>query len=145
MAKIENISSADEAVWKASLDDLRNQMVVYENISKRGDDRATEAEAQRVAAAIRNVGDSHTDPKVRQEWHAKAENFSKAAPSERATLFDDIGTGLLILLATPFALAGAAIFAAGAILYGTGMVVKGLGNVLTGGFLSRGEAKADKH
>jgi len=143
MAKIENISSesADEEVWKASLDDLEKQMVVYESISKRGDDKATEAEAEKVAAAIRNVGDSHTDPKVRQEWYEKADKFAKADSSERVTLFDDIGKGLLILLATPFALAGAAVFAAGAILYGTGMLVKGLGNVLTGGFLGSAKDK----
>lgn len=146
MAKIENFSSesADEEALKASLDDLKKQMVAYDTVSKKGDDRATDAEAQNVVAAIRNVGDSHTDPKVRWEWHEKAEKFSKASPSERVTLFDDIGKGLLILVATPFALAGAAIFAAGAILYGTGVLIKGIGNVMTGGFLGSGANVKDK-
>jgi hypothetical protein len=147
MAKIENISesessgSAEEESWKASLDGLKKQMTVYQNVSKKEDHRATEAEAQKVVAAMRNVGDSHTDPRVKKEWHEKAVKFSKANASERVTLFDDIGKGLLILLATPFALAGAVIFGAGAIVYGVGMLVKGLGNVLTGGFLTRDETE----
>jgi hypothetical protein len=127
----------EEENWKASLQHLHKRMGVYDGASKRIDypeaEAEAEAEAEKVAAAMRRVGDNHTDPDVKKVWYEKADNFATASPSERATLFDDIGKGLLILLATPFALAGAAIFSAGAILYGTGMLVKGLGNVLTFG------------
>jgi len=140
MAKIEDNPSEEEQGWTTALDNLNTQMVTYNVVSKQGDDVETEAEAQKVAAAMRNVGDSHADPRITKEWHKKAQRFSKAGPSERVELFDDIGKGLLILLATPFLLAGAAIFAAGAIVYGAGTLVKGLGNVLTGGLLGHGNS-----
>jgi hypothetical protein len=144
MTKTSDSDLEDEA-WKASLDYLQERMVVYAGASKRrDDDQEAEAEAEKVAAAMRRVGDSHTDPNVKKVWHEKADDFSKASPSERVTLFDDIGKGLLILLATPFALAGGAIFAAGAILYGAGMLVKGLGNVLTFGAFGSSDSKPPK-
>jgi hypothetical protein len=141
MAKIEGTPSTEEETWKASLDDLKKQMELYEVALKNGDDRKTEEEARKTVASIRNVGDSHTDPRVKKEWHEKAEKFSKASPSKRVTLFDDVGKGLIILLATPFMLAGSAVFAAGSILYGAGLVVRGLGNVLTEGFFSGRNSK----
>ena len=144
MAKFNDSPSPEEETWVASLDSLKRQMVIYENISKGGDNRMAEAEAQKVVAAMRKVGDSHTDPKVRKEWYGKADKFANASSSERAGLFDDIWKGLLILLATPFKLAGAILFAAGEILHGTGMLVKGLGNVLTGGALSGRNSEEDK-
>ena len=52
-------------------------------------------------------------------------------------MFKDLVKGIGLITATPFALAGAAVFAAGAIIYGSGKIIIGIGQVLTLGKLRR--------
>jgi len=133
----ESLQSPKKSDWKESVDHLQKQMMVYQQTSEMGDNKATEEEAQKAAEAMRRVGDSHTNPNVRREWCERAEAFQRGNKNERSSMFGDIGKGLLIILATPIALAGAAIFGTGAILYGTGSLIKGLGDLMTAGFVGR--------
>jgi hypothetical protein len=120
-----------------AVEDLKQQIVVYQRISAKGNDKAADAEAEKLVAALRRVEEEERDPKVKEEWRERAKAFLGGGNAERAGILDDIVKGLGLLLITPVLLAGAAIFAAGAIVYGAGSLVKGLGNVMTGGLLSR--------
>ncbi|KAF9463982.1 hypothetical protein BDZ94DRAFT_1257311, partial [Collybia nuda] len=93
--------------------------------AKKADEKAIETTAANVVTVMRHLEATHTDPAVKKEWGDKADKFAKAGKKERDTMSNDILKGLGILLITPFALVGVAIFAAGAILYGAGSVVKG--------------------
>jgi hypothetical protein len=137
MANVTSTSSTEEQVWKQSLDVLEKQVVVYENTSKQGDDEATVTATMGVAEAMRRVGDSFIDPEVKRKWHDWANKFSIGHPEERESTLVDAKKGLFLLIATPFAVVGASIFAVGAMLYGAGLVVKSLGNVATCGFFNR--------
>ncbi|KAF9463981.1 hypothetical protein BDZ94DRAFT_1115193, partial [Collybia nuda] len=122
-----------EAQWKEALEALKTAMITYNQTSKTGSpkhEHALEATASEVVDKMRRLGDMHTDPAVKKEWGERAEQFEKAGKGERGIMSNDVVKGLAILLATPFALVGAVLFAAGTIVYGAGSVVRGLGNVL---------------
>jgi hypothetical protein len=82
---------------------------------------------------MENLAEMSPDAEARSYWRNQAAGFAAGNRNVREHILADIGQGLLILLATPFALAGAVLFAAGGIVYGAGSIVKGLGNLLTFG------------
>jgi len=128
--------NGDEEEWQRALRRLQQLMKLYEEARKRDDTESATALAQMITEVMQRLADIHPDPRVQEEWRARAEAFSAAGDSNegdgvRDHILADIGVGLLILLATPFALAGAALFAAGGIIYGAGSVVMGVGNLLT--------------
>lgn len=63
--------------------------------------------ATRIAEAIENLSNIHPEARIRNYWIGRAEAFVGGDGNERDHVLADIGKGLLILLATPFALAGA--------------------------------------
>lgn len=124
MASVINTPSTEEKAMEEFLDILQKQVVVYERTSKQGEDEATISATEAVAEAMRNIGDGQTDTEVKKKWH------------------DDVKKGALILIVTPFAVAGASIFAAGALLYGTGLLVQNLGNIATLGVFNRRKSQS---
>ncbi|TBU29419.1 hypothetical protein BD311DRAFT_756633 [Dichomitus squalens] len=57
----------------------------------------------------------------------------QSTPSSGSAAFEAFGTGLGVVLASPFVLAGAAIFTGGAVLYGCGKMLEGIGGGLVAG------------
>jgi hypothetical protein len=126
-----------ETEWKESINDLQTQIVKYNQASEGNNSNESGKEAEKVVNAMKRAGDSHPDPKVQKVWYKRAEEFARGNREEKTTMLEDIGKGLVILIATPFALAGAAIFAAGAIVYGAGSLITGLGKAMTFGVLGK--------
>lgn len=124
-----------EELWKQALEELKKAMIVYGSVAKKGDEKEIQASAEEVVKKMRNLGATHTDPEIKKEWDNKADRFAKAGKAERGIMSNDIIQGLILLLATPFLLAGAVVFAAGSIIYGAGSIVRGLGNLMTFGKL----------
>ncbi|KAF8910611.1 hypothetical protein CPB84DRAFT_1635768, partial [Gymnopilus junonius] len=83
--------------------------------------------AENVASGMHAVADAHPDEKTRRKWHQNADNFMNASPEERDNALKDIGKGLLMIIATPFVLAGLGLYAAGTIVGGVASVLKGIG------------------
>lgn len=124
---------------KEDLNELQHQMAIYDEVQQRGDAGATEAEAQRVASAMRNVGDNQEDPKVKKKWHKKAEKFAHAANSARKEMLKEVGShGIVMgLVLVPFHVLGIALSVTGGILHGVGGLLVGAGNIVSGAGSSR--------
>ncbi|QRV78454.1 hypothetical protein RhiJN_06469 [Ceratobasidium sp. AG-Ba] len=86
-----------------------------------------------IVVKMRQIGDAYPDEESKSEWYEKADVFEKGNKQEKENILMPLAQGLGILIATPFAVAGGAIFAAGGILYGAGKTIQGVGNLLTGG------------
>jgi len=123
---------AYEEPTQQSLNGLQQQIEVYEVAQRRGDDRVTEEEVQKVAAAMRNVGDSQTDPKVKAEWYKKADKLTRSDKSTRHRLLKDVKKLVLCLVTIPCSVVGIALSFAGGILRTVGSVLSGAGDVLRG-------------
>jgi hypothetical protein len=118
-------------IFKAKITDLRCLINDYQSLPE--EERHGTSE-EKILSGMRDIGEAHPDPEERKKWSAKAEAFEKADdPEHKSSILRDVGSGLAIILATPFVLAGAVIVAAGAILYGVGSLVKGIGNALSFG------------
>jgi hypothetical protein len=113
-----------------ALQDLFEQRKVANN---RGDEEAVKSIDQRIVATMRNVGDAYPDEASTVAWHEKADEYESGNAEKKESILMPLAQGLGILIATPFAVAGGAIFAAGGILYGAGKTIQGVGNLLTGG------------
>ncbi|KAF8878436.1 hypothetical protein BD779DRAFT_1211731 [Infundibulicybe gibba] len=116
---------------------LKTKITRYRQLQAAGNEQAIEAEAQRVAEAMRHVGDQHTDEKIRRNWYQKARDFYRGEADERTTILGGIGKGLLAMVAAPIALGAAGVFTAGAMIYGMGTLIRGIGTVMTGGMLKK--------
>jgi hypothetical protein len=125
--------SKDEGEWKVALKNMQLDVAAYDDAKKAGNEDEKKKEGWKIVQGMRRLADIHPDANVRKHWEEKAKAFEKGDDKAKSHILEDIGKGLLILLATPFALAGAALFGAGAIIYGLGTFVKGLGTLLTGG------------
>ncbi|KAJ7047890.1 hypothetical protein C8F04DRAFT_1387045 [Mycena alexandri] len=117
------LSSSSEVEWQTKLKSLEKKIRKY-NWSKNGP-----SEASVIVDSMRDLGASHSDPKVQAYWNRRADAFERAPDADRKSILLDIGRGLGILIAAPFAIAGA-------VLIGTGMLLKASGNFLTGGKVS---------
>ncbi|KAJ7705683.1 hypothetical protein B0H16DRAFT_692574 [Mycena metata] len=120
---LSSTSTISEVEWQTKLKKLEKQIRKY-NWSKNGP-----REANVIVASMRDLAASHIDPKVQAYWNRRADAFERAPDADRKSILLDIGRGLGILIAAPFAIAGA-------VLIGTGMLLKASGNLLTGGKVS---------
>jgi hypothetical protein len=121
-----------EETWKQSLNGLQQQMAEYQAVQRSGDDQAIGQEAPRVASAMRNVGDSHTDPKVKVVWHKKAEKFLRSNRATRHGIVHDVGKIAVGVILLPFAVVGCALCTAGNIVRGVGSGIVGVGEFVLG-------------
>lgn len=83
--------------------------------------------AEEVLKKMRNVVDTHADPKVKKEWNDKIIEFAHKRKADKDVMSSDTMKGLGLLLAAPVAAVGAVIFVAGGILKGVGSACKELG------------------
>ncbi|KAJ6543952.1 hypothetical protein B0H19DRAFT_292015 [Mycena capillaripes] len=116
--KVDVPSLLSEVEWQLKLKKLEKKIRKY-NWTKQGDEAA-------IVASMRDLATSHNDPQVQTYWNRRADEFEKAPDTDKTAILVDIGRGLAILIAAPFAIAGA-------MLIGTGMLLKASGNFLTGG------------
>jgi hypothetical protein len=121
-----------EEAWTQSLNTLQQQIAVYETAQRSGDDKAVEQEAPKVASAMRQVGDSHTDPKVKAVWYKKADKFLRSKGAARQKVLQEVGKILVTLITIPFALTGWIICVVGDIVRGVGSGIVGLGEFIGG-------------
>jgi hypothetical protein len=121
-----------EETWKQSLNGLQQQVAEYETVQRSGDDQAIENEVPRVASAMRNVGDSHTDPEVKVVWHKKADKFLRSSRATRSRIVQDVGKLVIGVISIPFSVVGCALCTAGNIVRGVGSGIVGLGEFLSG-------------
>jgi hypothetical protein len=116
--------SYDEA-WTQSLNDLQEQMAIYETARRSGDEKAIEEEAPKVALAMRQVGDSHTDPKVKAVWYTKADKFLRSKGAARHGILQEVGSVMVTFLTLPFSLTCCMIGAVGHVIRGVGSGIVG--------------------
>ncbi|KAF9270784.1 hypothetical protein L218DRAFT_939638 [Marasmius fiardii PR-910] len=94
---------------------------------------------------LKEVGDNSNDLRVREYYHRTADLFMRAAPDKKKGILNDIGRGLMLLIAAPIALCAASIGAAGDILAGAGLMIKGIGKtvvaVASGGKSLKGKGR----
>jgi hypothetical protein len=121
----------DEA-WQEVLHRLRQLTHQYKTQIE-GNEEPTAQLAEEIIRAMEDLAKMSPDAEARSYWRNQVAGFAAGNRNVREHILADVGKGLLILLATPFALAGAVLFAAGGIVYGAGSIVKGLGNLLTFG------------
>ncbi|KAJ7723460.1 hypothetical protein DFH07DRAFT_708616, partial [Mycena maculata] len=110
-------TNISEAEWQAKLQNLQKKIRKY-NWTKRGDEAA-------ILESMRDLAKSHNDPQVQAYWTRRAVDFEKAPEASKRSVLMDIGRGLVILIAAPFAIAGA-------VLMGTGMLLTAGGKLLAG-------------
>jgi hypothetical protein len=122
-----------EETWKQSLNDLQQQMTVYETAQRSGDDHVIEQEAPKVASAMRTVGDNHTDPKVKAVWYKKADKFLRSKGTARHGVLQEVGKVVCAVVTMPCALAGCVLCLAGNIVRGVGSGIIGLGELVASG------------
>ncbi|KAF8603614.1 hypothetical protein BDV93DRAFT_556312 [Ceratobasidium sp. AG-I] len=118
---------------RALLEALQNLMKQRDEARSHNDTAAVHSIEIKIAATMRSLGDAYPDEESKREWREKADAYEQGNDVEKEHILMPLAKGLGILIATPFAVAGGAIFAAGAIVYGAGKTVEGLGNTLTGG------------
>ena len=133
-----------EAAWTQSLNGLQQQIAAYETAQRSGDVRAIEEEAPKVALAMRQVGDSHTDPKVKAVWYKKAFKFLRSKAAARRAVLEEIEDGVIALIRLPFALTGGVICVAGHVVRGVGEAIVGVGEFIAGGENSKDSDKQSK-
>ncbi|KAG7099818.1 hypothetical protein E1B28_001628 [Marasmius oreades] len=94
---------------------------------------------------LKEVGDNSNEIRVREYYHRTADLFMRAAPEKKKGMLNDVGRGLVMLIATPLALCAASIGAVGDILAGTSLLIKGIGKtalvVATGGKSLKGKGR----
>lgn len=122
--------SAVEVEWNEALQHLEKKMVIYQQAKMRGNDQEIGGAAEDVALAMEDVAAKHPDLKSKKEYRAKADKIRKSTGDNRDAVVEDIGKGLLVLLTTPFALAGAILGGVGQVLGGVGSMLRGLGKVV---------------
>ncbi len=66
----------------------------------------------------------------------RIDNFFEEIPAEQRTILGDIGRGCVMVLTTPIAFAGVALYACGVVIEGIALVLKGVGS-FGGTFLIR--------
>ncbi|CAE7221849.1 unnamed protein product [Rhizoctonia solani] len=128
--KITESSEEDARAQLNALDDLFQKR---RDATNTGDHEQVTVLDQQIVSAMRSVGDAYPDEESKDAWHVKAKQYESGTEEEKDNILMPLAKGLGILIATPFAVAGGAIFAAGGILYGAGKTIQGVGNVLTGG------------
>lgn len=119
-----------EVEWNEALQRLEKQMVVYRQAKMRGTEKEIGGAAEDVALAMEDVATKHPDPKFKKLYRRKADKIRKSTGDNRDAVVEDIGKGLLVLLTTPFALAGAILGGVGQVLGGVGSMLREWGKVV---------------
>ncbi|CAE6455713.1 unnamed protein product [Rhizoctonia solani] len=127
------ITESSEENARAQLNVLQDLFQKRRDAADAGDEAQVKALDQQIVSAMHSVGDAYPDEESKNAWHAKASQYESSSVAEKENILMPLAKGLGILIATPFAVAGGAIFAAGGILYGAGKTIQGVGNILTGG------------
>lgn len=128
-----NATPSQEENARNLLNSLQDLFQWRRDAQSRGETAAVKAIDEQIVTTMRDVGDAYPDNESKAAWHAKADQYQSSDAEEKENILTPLAKGLGILIATPFAVAGGAIFAAGGILYGAGKTIQGIGNVLTGG------------
>lgn len=121
----------DEA-WQNSLNTLQDQITTYEAAEQRDDGKSTEEEAQRITAAMRDLGDRHADPKVQAEWYGRAEFFSRGTRKTRLGVLKPVKNIVHTLLSVPRVIIGTALHIVGGVIHTAGSIVGDAGGMVTG-------------
>jgi hypothetical protein len=124
---------------KTALLELQVATEAYEVAVRNGNDTSSTERA--IPDLMRQVGDSHPDPAVADQWNAKANEFEQGDAVKRKDMLEELGKGLGILLVSPLVIAGGCIYGVGLLCYGIGTVIAGMGNVLTGGTIKKGSKR----
>ncbi|KIJ90408.1 hypothetical protein K443DRAFT_14375 [Laccaria amethystina LaAM-08-1] len=119
--------SAVEVEWTEALQHLEKRMVIYRHAKTGDNDQEIGGAAEDVALAMEDVAAKHPDAKVKKAYRTKAAKIRKSTGDNRDAVVEDIGKGLLVLLTTPFALAGAILGGVGQVLGGVGSMLRGWG------------------
>ncbi|CAE6437460.1 unnamed protein product [Rhizoctonia solani] len=127
------ITESSEENARAQLNLLQDLFQKRREATNAGDEATVKALDQEIVSAMHSVGDAYPDEESKDAWHTKAKQYDSSSADEKENILMPLAKGLGILIATPFAVAGGAIFAAGGILYGAGKTIQGVGNLLTGG------------
>ncbi|KAJ1305628.1 hypothetical protein OPQ81_000625 [Rhizoctonia solani] len=127
------ISESSEENARAQLNALQDLFQKRREASDTGDEAQVKALDRQIVSAMHDVGNAYPDQESKDAWYAKAGQYESSSAEEKENILMPLAKGLGILIATPFAVAGGAIFAAGGILYGAGKTIQGVGNLLTGG------------
>ncbi|CAE6471889.1 unnamed protein product [Rhizoctonia solani] len=127
------IPESSEENAREQLNALQDLFQKRRDASNVGDEEQVKTIDQQIVSAMRSVGDAYPDQESKDAWHTKASQYESSSAEEKEDILMPLAKGLGILIATPFAVAGGAIFAAGGILYGAGKTIQGVGNILTGG------------
>jgi hypothetical protein len=117
-----------------------NHLEAVGGAKKNGDLEQVKVLEHQAAAFMERMAALHGDPVVRQSWKKNAAAFFRGHPD--ATIAEDVGRGLAILLVAPLAVGAGAFIAAGAMLYGAGQLISGLGVIFTGGLI---RSKRNRH
>lgn len=127
-----------EGVWRQNLNNLQHHITNFNEAEQQGR-VPTEAEAQKIAAAMRDVGDSHPDPKVKGDWHRGAKRFSRAMKNtaKRSKVLGLVGA----LVNIPFVLVGTSLHIVAGVIHATGSIVGGIGEAISG--VSVGESRVE--
>ena len=126
-------TSSAERAWTRTANSLQRKLKKAEKSKGKG----SGVDARDIINTMLKLASLHSDPLVRNEITDHAKRLENANDQERENMFKDLVKGIGLITATPFALAGAAVFAAGAIIYGSGKIIIGIGQVLTLGKLRR--------
>ncbi|KAG5350063.1 hypothetical protein C0989_000381 [Termitomyces sp. Mn162] len=120
-----------EGSYEQSLARLRQRAAVYQEAEQKGHE-STEAEAQNLAAAMRDVGDSHPDPKVKSDWYSRAKRFSRGEKTDREGILSEIGGIVHLVLFLPRMVLRTASHIVGNTVRKAGWVVVWLGDIVVG-------------
>lgn len=120
------------AAQEQSLGRLQQQAAAYQEAQKKGVHESTEAEAQKLAAAMREVGDSHSDPKVKSDWYSKAKRFVRGEKTDREGILNEIGGIVQLVMFVPRTIIGTASYIVGNTVRKVGLAVVGLGDSVVG-------------
>ncbi|KAH9949831.1 hypothetical protein B0H21DRAFT_69545 [Amylocystis lapponica] len=133
LRSVTNDNQEEEDQWKVALVHLQRQIELYKDAKSTGDKEEADRAADAIPEYMHRAADIHPDHDVKAKMNKDADEFANADEKTRESMLHPLAKGLLILLATPFALVGAALFAAGGIVYGTAKVLEGVGKGLAAG------------
>ncbi|KAF7301205.1 6PF2K domain-containing protein [Mycena indigotica] len=126
----ESSSAPSEAEWQAKLDVLEKRIEKYNKKRRRSDEAA-------ILAAMHDLAAVHPDPKVKDYWTRRADEFEKAPEADKLVILKDIIRAMRLLLAAPLTIAAL-------LLIGTGTLVKVSGEWISGRrSLSKKKSKPD--
>ncbi|KAH0588304.1 hypothetical protein J132_04082 [Termitomyces sp. J132] len=120
-----------EGAYEQSIARLRQRTAVYQEAKQKGHE-STEAEAQNLAAAMLDVGDSHPDPKVKSDWYSRAKRFTRGEKKDREGILSEIGGIVHLVLFLPRMVLRTASHIVGNTVRKAGLVVVGLGDIIVG-------------